>query len=321
VHNSYGILQRRLGNNDAAIAAYRRSLEFLDPARLEHQEAILTVPANIAIAYGAAGRWGESDAEFRALLERAGKQLGEDHPQLAIIARNYVTLLMRTGRVQTAAALVARYGPASARSDDRLAQVGFLQARASTALATGDDATARLAAIESVELAMAIHGGDSRALAGPLETLAWSLFELGHLDSATQMAAALLGPDEALAPRAATVLELAQALGVDVGLPANAWAHAQGNACDQAERTGLRKFAVGGVAQQQGVVPPECSASRAARLAALGWEWSTEALKPFAPEPFDGALARAARAGEKPQWPQALETEQTARVDTLLSQL
>ena len=32
-------------------------------------------------------------------------------------------------------------------------------------------------------------------------------------------------------------------------------------------------------------------------------------------------LARAARTGAKPQWPQALETEQTARVDTLLSQL
>jgi tetratricopeptide (TPR) repeat protein len=322
VHNSYGILQRRLGNADAAIAAYRRSLEFLDPERLEHQEAILTVPANIAIAYGAAGRYGESDAEFRALLERAGKQLGEDHPQLAIIARNYVTLLMRTGRFQTAAALVARYGPASARSDDRLAQVGFLQARASTALATGDDATARLAAIESVELAMAIHGGDSRALAGPLETLAWTLFELGHLDAAARVAAELLPRDAAIAPRAATVLELAQALGVDGGLQPDALAHAHGNACDQAERTALREFLADGTARQDGSVPAECSASRGARLATLGWQWSTEALAPFSPEPFDSPLARAVRMGTKPQqWPQPLEAEMARRVEALLSQL
>ena len=321
VHNSYGILQRRLGNADAAVAAYRRSLDFLDPARLEHQEALLTVPANIAIAYGAAGRYGESDAEFRALLERAGNQLGEDHPQMAIIARNYTTLLMRTGRFRSAATLVQRYAAASARSDDQLAQVGYLQARAGTALATGDGDTATRAAIESMELALGIHGGASAALAGPLETLSWTLFEQGHADAAARVAAQLLPRDPAQAPRAATVLALAHALGADVNLAPADWANANGNACDQAERTALREFLIEGRAQQQGNVPAECSASRGARLAAMGWQWSTAALAPFTPEPFDSALARAARSGQRPQWPQPLEAEWARRVDAMLSKL
>lgn len=321
VHNSYGILQRRLGNTDAAIAAYRRSLEFLDPTRLENQEALLTVPGNIAIAYGAAGRFAESDAEFRALLQHAVAQLGPEHPQLAMIARNYATLLQRTGRFHSAAALIERFSAASARSDDRLAQVGFLQARASVALAIGDDAAARLAAINAVELALQIHGGDSLALAGPLETLSWTLFELGHGDAAARTAAALLPRDPGLAPRAANVLQLTHDLGVDVGLQPDAWAAAQGNACDQAERAALRAFLLEGRAQQQGTVPGECNAARAARLAALGWSWSTSALAPFTPEPFDAALARAARANHQPQWPQPLEPELQRRVESILSQL
>ena len=321
VHNSYGILLRRLGKVDEAVAAYRQSLTFLDPARLEHQEALLTVPGNIAIAYGAAGRWAESDAEFRALLQRAEHQLGADHPQLAVIARNYVTLLQRTGRFRSAAALVQRFQPASARSDDRLARIGFLQAQASAALYAGEDATARDAAIASVELAIAVHGSASDALASPLDTLTLVLFELGHLAEAARIAAALLPRDAKLATRAANVLDLTRALGID-GSPAPvAETAARGTPCDQAERAALGDFLLGGKVQQEGSVPPECYAARAARLAALGWTWDTAPLAPFTPEPFDSPLARAARGGRLPQWPQPLAPELARRVDAILAAL
>lgn len=321
VHNSHGILLRRLGKVDEAVAAYRRSLTFLDPVRLEHQEALLTVPGNIAIAYGAAGRYAESDVEFRTLLERAQAQLGAEHPQMAVIARNYVTLLHRTGRFQSAAALVERFHSASARSDDRLARIGFLQAQASAALYAGDDAGAREAAIACTELAIAVHGAGSPALAGTLETLAVVLFELGHLDAAARAAAVLLRQDEAFAGRAATVLQLTHALGRDSGLSPSDWATAHANACDQAERLAFSEFLVARRVTQSGKVPAECNAARAARLAALGWNWDTATLAPFTPEPFASALARAARNGQPPQWPQPLEPALGERVEGILAAL
>lgn len=318
VWNSHGILLRRLGRSDEAIAAYRRSLEFLDPDRLEHQEALLTVPGNIAIALGAAGRWAESDAEFSGLLRSTEQRLGAGHPQLASIARNYSTLLQRTGRYHSAAALLARYREASARSGDRIARASWLQAEANVALATGADEAALEAAIAATEAALAVHGESAGALAFAYELLALTLFELGHLAEAAAVAARVPALDASMAPRAATILAIAADFGVDRAPGVDARAH-PGNECDQAERVALHAFLLERRARQQGAVPAACSATRAARLAALGWSWTP--ATPFEAESLDSPIARAARAGEPPPWPRALPAAARARVEAVLARL
>lgn len=311
-YNSFGILKRRQGDFPAAIKAYREALRRYDSNALADQEALFTVPTNLAVALGAAGRIAESDAEFRVHLERAALRLGETHPQVASIARNYVTLLNRTARFVSAAQVLARFRNAAQASADQLLRLGWLQAEASTALFNGDDEGALEHALAQAELALSVLGADSFALADQLDWLAWTLFELGRLDLAARVAEAVQArarPDASTMTRATTVLYAmaSSTLPDNVNVPA----------CDQVERQVLRALLAGAARPQPGGIPADCNASRAARLAAFGWRQPIATYAPFLPEPFRSPIARAAGSGAlpRPNPDAALQ----ARVDRLLA--
>lgn len=297
VYNSYGILLGAQGDADGAIEAYRRALSLLDPARPEHGEAFDVLDANLATAYGKAGRWAESDAAFRALLDRLKTRFGPEHPNLLKTGRNYSTLLMRTARFESAWALIETLRPATTATRDRRALADYRHGEAIAALSTGRDELALTAARESVRLMSAVSGRATPALVDPLFGLMSVLFETGHRQLAARVAEAVQRVDAAnpLAARAATVRWLAaREAGVDAPRPQG------GDACDAAERDVFEAWMLEGRRPPTGVVPAACSAARAARLAAFGWPWSPEALAPFRPEPYSAPIAVAAAAHAPP---------------------
>jgi tetratricopeptide (TPR) repeat protein len=297
VYNSYGVLLRALGDGDGALQAYAHARAWLDPARPEHGEALDTLDANLATAYGMAGRWAESDAAFRALLDRLTARFGPAHPQLLKTGRNYSTLLLRTARFESAWVLIERLRPAAEATRDRSWLANYRHAEAIAALSTGRAEVALAAARDSVALMSAVSDLPTPALVDSLDALMMALFESGHRRLAARVAEAVQRFGAATPPgaRADTVRWLAaREAGVDAPRPIS------GSACDAAERTVLETWLVARRPPQTGVVPTECSAARAARLAAFGWQWSADALAPFLPEPYSSPIARAAAAGALP---------------------
>jgi tetratricopeptide (TPR) repeat protein len=315
VYNSHGILLRAQGDGDGAIEAYQRARTFLDPSRPEHGGALHTLDANLATAYGMAGRWVESDAVFSALMERLTDRLGPAHPQLISTGRNYNTLLLRTARFESAWVLLETLRPAASATRDRRALADYHHAEAVTALSTGRVDVALAAARESVALMAAVSGRATPALVNPLEALMSVLFETGHRQLAARVAKALLRSDATspLAARADTVLWLAASeAGQDDLRPQS------GNACDAAERDVFEAWMLERRPPPTAVVPAECSAVRAARLAAFGWRWSTDGIAPFVPEAFSSPIARAAETGVPPP-PMPEDPELAAAVESLLA--
>jgi tetratricopeptide (TPR) repeat protein len=315
VYNSYGILLRARGDGDGALEAYRRARTWLDPARPEHGEALDTLDANLATAYGMAGRWAESDAAFRALMEGLNARFGSAHPQTLKTGRNYSTLLLRTARFETAWALVEQLRPAAQATRDRRWLANYRHAESIAALATGRVDVALAAARDSVALMTAVSDEPTPALVDSLDALMAVLFETGHRQLAGRVAEAVQGIGVAtpLGARADTVRWLAaREAGVDALRPQS------GNACDIAERTVLESWLLARRPPPTGVVPAECSAARAARLAAFGWQWSTDGIAPFVPEPYSGPIARAAEAGAPPPMV-ANDPKLVAAVEALLA--
>lgn len=315
VYNSYGILLGAQGDAGGAIEAYRRALSLLDPALPEHGEAFDALDANLATAYGRAGRWAESDAAFRALLDRLNTRFGPAHPNLLKIGRNYSTLLLRTARFESAWALVETLRPAVAATRDRRALADYRHGEATAALSTGRVEVALAAARESVSLMTAVSGRPTPALVDPLFGLMSVLFETGHRQLAARVAEAVqrVDPASPLAARAETVRWLAaREAGIAAPRPQG------GDACDAAEREVFEAWMLAGRRPPTGAVPAACSAVRSARLAAFGWQWSTDAIAPFLPEPYSAPIARAAAAGAPPP-AAAHDPELAAAIEALLA--
>lgn len=315
VYNSYGILLRTQGDGAGALAAYQQARTWLDPTRPEHGEAIDTLDANLATAYGMAGQWADSDAAFRALFDRLSNRLGPAHPQLLKAGRNYTTLLLRTARFESAWALVERLRPAALATRDRRWLANFRHAEAVAALTTGRADVALASARESVALMTAVSDGASPALVDPLDALMAVLFETGQRQLAGRVAEAVrrVGASTPLAARADTVGWLAaREAGLDAPRPHS------GAGCDAAERTVFEAWILERRRPATGVVPIDCSAARSARLAAFGWQWSTDALAPFVREPYSAPIARAAATGAPP--PAAVhDPELAAAIEELLA--
>jgi tetratricopeptide (TPR) repeat protein len=297
VYNSYGILLGGLGDRDGAIEAYRRARTLLDPARPEHREALDALDSNLATAYGMAGRWAESDVTFRSLLDRQRQRFGPSHPQIAKTGRNYVALLLQTARFETAWAMIETLRPAVLALASRSWRAGFRQAEAMAALSTGRTDVALTAALESVSLATAPSERITPILAFRLEPLMLVLFETGHRQLAGRVAEAMLHMDAAppVAARADTVRWLAnREAGRDAPRPQG------GDSCDAAERDVFEIWLFQARMPHTGVVPSDCGAGRAARLAAFGWHWPTDGFAPFVPDAYSSPIARAAAAGAPP---------------------
>jgi hypothetical protein len=104
----------------------------------------------------------------------------------------------------------------------------------------------------------------------------------------------------------------ARASGADAPRPVS------GNACDASDRAVFEAWLVARRPPPTGEVPAECSAPRAARLAAFGWTWNTDALAPFLPEPFASPLAVAAAGGGLPPPAPPGDPELEAAIEALL---
>jgi eukaryotic-like serine/threonine-protein kinase len=320
VHNSYGILKRRQGDFDAAIAAYRKALEFLDPDALEDQEALFTVGTNIAVAYGASHRYRESDREFKALLDEASSRMGAAYPQLMPIARNYATLLDLTARYDSAYTLLHRVSAAVAGSDDELGRSAYLDALAVNALYTGHDQEATRAITESMELALSSFGNDPQALKYSLDQLAWILLEIGDVARAGRIANWVIEHVPEPPSRIRTVAALAAELGAGAA-PIGSSDLPDSNTCSGAEWGALRARLVHKRAPNPTLVPADCSAPRADRLVALGLvARAAENPHEFAAEPMRSPLARLASAGPE-SWPATVEPEIAARLDVIYQRL
>lgn len=319
VHNTRGILLRRQGRVDDAIAAYRHSLTYLDPERLDHQEALLTVPTNMAIALGVAGRYVESDAEFSRHLRDSAERLGADYPLIAHIVRNYATLLNRTGRYASAHALLQRYSAAAERGDAMLAKAAYREAQAKAALNIGLDGEAARMAVESLEMHRQVFGADRAAMASALDQVGWLLFELGDVQRAARMAKIQLDVDRQRWQRAATIVAIAQALGLHPS--ATAIANPPAGSCDAVEADVLHARLVLGQAPTKQVIPKDCNARRAAHLQHLGLMARAQSEPtPFAPEPLRSKFIRLGD-GSGEVWPQELEAALGERVDRVLAAL
>ncbi len=319
VHNTRGILLRRQGRVDDAIAAYRHALTYLDPQRLEHQEALLTVPTNMAIALGVAGRYVESDAEFSRHLRDSEARLGADYPLIAHIVRNYSTLLNRTGRYASAQALLQRYSAASERGDAMLAKAAYREAWAKAALNAGlDDEAARMA-VESLEMHRQVFGADRAAMASALDQVGWLLFELGEVVRAARMAEIQLAVDPQRWQRAGTIVAIARALGLHQS--ATVIPDYPAGSCNAVEAQVLHARLVLGQAPAKQAIPEDCNARRASHLQHLGLPARSESEPPpFPPEPLRSKFIRLGD-GSDEAWPQALEAELGKRVDRVLAEL
>lgn len=316
VHNSRGILLRRQGRFDEAIAAYRHSLAFLDPERLEHQEALLTVPTNIAIALGVAGRYAESEAEFTRHLRETEARLGADFPLLINVARNYATLLNRTRRYDSAYALMQRYRPAAEGASADFGQAHYYQGLAVAALNAGHDEQALNMAIRSIEQHAAAFSGELAALAGPLDQLAWLLFELGELPRAAHIAGLLLQHDAQRWRRAQTIIDVAAGRGLE--LPALPRGELPAGSCDAVEREALVARLVRSVAPDAQPIPDDCSERRAEILHRLGLpERGGQPAPAFAPEPLRSRFTRLGQPDSRP-WPMELSAELARRLDAVV---
>lgn len=316
VYNSYGILLRRQGRVDEAIAAYRQSLSFLDPQRLEHQEALLTVPTNLAVALGVAGRYRESEAEFSRHLRDSEARLGAEFPLLIHIVRNYATLMNRTRRYDSALVLLQRYLPAASASDEQHARAAYLQGLAVAALNAGADEQALQAAVDSIETELAVFGADRAVLAFSLDQLAWLLFEIGEVPRAARLAELLLQIDGERWSRGGTILAVAGALGMaDSGSPLPEAAAG----CDAVERAVLVARLVHRQAPEPVAIPDNCSPRRAEVLQRLGLPAGAEAEPEFPPEPLRSKFTRLVDGAET--WPQPLPLELAVRIDAVLERL
>ena len=317
VYNSYGILLRRMGRVDEAIAAYRHSLSFLDPDKLEHQEALLTVPTNIAIALGVAGRYQESDAEFSQHLQRSETRLGADFPMLTNIVRNYATLLHRTARFDTGWALLERYRPAADATDAQFYRSGYLKAHSQAALNTGRDAQALQIGVEAMELELQVFGPDLQALDLSLDQLGWLLFELGDLTHAAQIAQRLLLLDPQRWSRQHSIAQMAFELGMGPAPPAGS--EPVSDSCAAVEGAVWRARLL----QNQPVpslrIPDDCPLRSAIVLQAFGLPArERDADPPFSPEPLHSKLVRLAAGADEP-WPMPIDAAMTERLDRVLA--
>ena len=270
VYNSFGILQRRLGNTDEAIAAYRRAYALLDPSRLDDREALMTIPTNIAIAYGAAGRYAESEREFSTHLQTSVGRLGPDHPQIAILVRNYATLLQYTARFDQAYALLQRYLPAYQASDSKSTQASYLDALSVAALAVGREPESIEHAARGLDLALTVYGEHPREVASEIDRLAWMLFEFGDLDRAARLAVFLVQRDAETSGRIAVILQIGKALR-SPALPAGlAIPEPPADSCDEGELVALRAWLVDHRAPPADAIPDGCIPRQRLRMQAMG---------------------------------------------------
>src|SRR5690606_28614881 len=134
--------------------------------------------------------------------------VGEAHPTSQMIARNYATLLARTGRFESAYRMLLPLRPHALASETRQDPIDHLERLASSAFYTGRVHAAYDAQLESIDLALGFHGAKSTRLAPRLDALAWMLFESGESGLAGRFAEASL----ALRPQGSQRSVLALAL-------------------------------------------------------------------------------------------------------------
>lgn len=313
VQNSYGNLQRNLGNYETARQAYQSAIGLLDQTKISDQEALFVLRANVARALGDAGRYQESDREYVALLSLASDRLGDGHPMVSAIVGYYAILLFRTSRYDTAYSLLQRYLPTSQASDNLPLHADFLDSYSQAALYVGEDRQALDAAVKFMELKLDLYEGDAKALEEALEAYAMVLFELGVVAPAADLSSEVLRHKKA-SPRYHTILRIASGLGL--GQENIGESDVDPNSCDGAEERAFWARLVMRRAPDIQTVPADCSRMRSDRLVAMGL--LAPATKKNADFPVELLQSPFARVATEPgSWPLSVEPEMLARIASL----
>jgi eukaryotic-like serine/threonine-protein kinase len=296
VDNSHAILLGALGRFDEAIARFDAARARLDPGRLEHQEMLLTLPMNLAVAHGRKGDYPAADREFRQALASNGERLGPEHPTTLAVARNYSTLLGLTGRFQSSYAMLSAQHDAALAVDDRIARAHFLGRLSLAAFYTGRVESALRYQVEAIDGQAASVGSDARALAGVIDMLAWMLFETGAEDDARWLATEARSRGGDSARRSLLVLALLEADDAEGSPLAATLAGDDSEPCARVEFLALRALRAR-VAPPAVAVPAECAAAVGLRLRALGLAWHPPWEAQFPTEPFHSTLIERHRGG------------------------
>jgi tRNA A-37 threonylcarbamoyl transferase component Bud32/tetratricopeptide (TPR) repeat protein len=312
VHVSHAILLSRTGNMEQSANKLRQAIALLDENRIEHQEALLSIPVTLAVTLGRGGDYAGSEREFRRALEMARTKVGPTHSATAHAIRNYSTLLGITGRFETAYDLLASLRDSPAEQSERLAQAHYRGRLAQMAFYTGRVEEAMAARTDELVYMQEVTGSQAEALSGPLAALAWQLFEIGELELAAAYA-------REASRRGERDRELVSQIGVLLAPDPAAAASAIEplRECAATQLDALIRLQSGAELQTH-VLPDSCNGATAMRLVSLGYAWAPPWGEGLTREDFRSPLIARLR---DPANAVPLGAEQRARIEGLLQQL
>jgi eukaryotic-like serine/threonine-protein kinase len=273
--NQLAILRGAASDRAGSIEAAERAYRDFEPSNAREIASWLSYGLNLAVAYGEARRFRDTDRLHRDMADWARKQLGPDHPQLAIIERSRAAGLLNTGRAREALAVLESVREAASHQQLPRHRETYWRtlAQAQTFAGQAEDAVQSLLAAaeivrEELDEAPALMDRIDQALASVL-------LELGDYPNAWAVARSV-SPDAARSHRTAMVRVLTGLLGTHSEPDTADRAAIAANPCAAASLAAMEAVITGASDSTQVTAASNCEAFPGLRVLALGGQWQPD---------------------------------------------